>query len=161
MNKFGGFVGFDLNKPYINEVLGENVFSSLRTVEFDKEQSELFIMLNLSGEERLKLVFEDQDFLNEFLVRIFNKSLTHYKLEDKIDKYLIIYGLFCFGIDTPGKLNLFIILLLEWSKKNNKKATINDLGIGIFPFGFYDDDACRKIINECFKTKLSVFSELY
>ena len=30
MNKFEGFVGFDLNKPYINEVLGENIFSSLR-----------------------------------------------------------------------------------------------------------------------------------
>lgn len=159
-NKLKGFGGFDLTKPYISEVLGDE-YHKFKTMEFNKEQTKLFLSLNLSGKERLELLFNDSDFLNSGLVKIFLKSLEFYKLEDKIDKHLIIYGLFCFDIDTPGKLNLFIILLLEWSKKNGRKAMADDLGMDIFPFGFYDDDACRKIINDCFKTKLSIYSELY
>ena len=152
---------FDTDKPTIENYYGWENYLRLRTLPFTPEQTIIFINLNLSGPERIELMFQDKEFNDEFFVQLFMKTLKVYELEDLIDKHIIVYGIFCFNIDRPGKLNLFVILLLEWVKKNNRKILADDIGMHIFQDGFFDDDAFRKIVDECLKPHNTLFSEIY
>ena len=109
----------------------------------------------------LDTIWEDELFQNEFLVKVFNQRIKLFKLEEMVNPKLFVYAILVFGVDSPGKGNIFLIKLLEHYHKNNVVATKDDLSLSIFPEGFYDDTTGRNIVDYCLKSRATVFSELY
>ena len=151
--------GFDVLKPTINKEL-RNINKPPSFLNLTEEQTRFMLMMELQP-NTLDLIWEDQMFQNEFIVKVFNQRIELYKLNEMVDPKLFVYAILVFGVDSPGKGNIFLIKLLEHYHKNGTVATTNDLTMDIFPFGFYDDTTGRNIIDYCLKPKVTVFSELY
>lgn len=156
-------MGFDLNLPTIKEAMDQKGFN-INFKNFTPKETEYFIYLeNIPNDVFKKTIFNTPEWQNEFLIKIANKWME--KFPNVFEERLFAYALICFGIDSPGKLNVFIVKCLEWYYENNilheNIITPNELSFGIFPFGFYDDYTCRNIIDYCMKPKASIFSEIY
>lgn len=151
--------GFDVLKYTINKELNERGLHP-NHLNLTQDQTKFMMMLELQP-MTLNEIWEDKEFQDEFIVKVFNGRIAAYKLEDMVDPKLFVYGVLVYGVDNPGKGNIFLIKLLEHFHKNGTIATINDLSMNIFPFGFYDDESCRNIIDYCIKPKVTTFSELY
>jgi hypothetical protein len=151
--------GFDIVKPTINKEL-RNIDKAPGHSLLTEEQVKFMLMLELQP-ETLDSVWNDNMFQNEFLVQVFNGRINAFGLEEFVDPKLFVYGILVFGVDSPGKGNIFLIKLLEHYHKNNVPATKNDLIMNIFPEGFYDDVTGRNIVDYCLKSRATVFSELY
>lgn len=151
--------GFDLKKPTIKEHLDINgIIPKFECL--TEEQTKFMLMLEIQP-NTLDLIWDDQMFQDEWLVQVFTKRISVFGLEEIVNPKLIVYALIVFGIDNPGKGNIFLIRLLEWYYKNGSVASTEDLAMGIFPDGFYTDETCVKIIDCCLKPKATIFSELY
>ena len=151
--------GFDVLKPTINKEL-RNINNPPSYELLTEEQTKFMLMLELQP-TILDTIWEDELFQNEFLVKVFNQRIKLFKLEEMVNPKLFVYAIFVFGVDSPGKGNIFLIKLLEHYHKNNEVATKDDLSLNIFPEGFYDDTTGRNIVDYCLKSRATVFSELY
>lgn len=151
--------GFDVLKPTINKEL-RNIDKPPSFLNLTEEQTRFMLMMELQP-NTLDSIWEDQMFQNEFIVKVFNQRIELCKLSEMVDPKLFVYAILVFGVDSPGKGNIFLIKLLEHYHKNSAVANTNDLTMDIFPFGFYDDTTGRNIIDYCLKPKVTVFSELY
>ena len=151
--------GFDVLKPTINKEL-RNINNPPMYSQMTEEQIKFMLMLELQP-NLLDTIWEEEMFQNEFLVKVFNQRIKLFKLEEMVNPKLFVYAILVFGVDSPGKGNIFLIKLLEHYHKNNAVATKDDLSLSIFPEGFYDDTTGRNIVDYCLKPKVTVFSELY
>lgn len=151
--------GFDVLKQTINKEL-RDIGKPPSFELLAEEQTKFMLMLELQP-TILDTIWEDELFQNEFLVKVFNQRIELFKLEEMVNPKLFVYAILVFGVDSPGKGNIFLIKLLEHYHKNGTVATTNDLAMNIFPFGFYDDTTGRNIVDYCLKPKVTVFSELY
>lgn len=91
-----------------------------------------------------------QDVTSVGLGAVLSKRITAFKLEDAISKDGMLFWV-ALDIDSPGGLMLYLITLLDFYTENNKAATLNDLGMQIYPDGFYTVDSCRYIVNNFVK----------
>lgn len=151
--------GFDVLKPTINKEL-RNINNPPMYSQMTEEQIKFMLMLELQP-NLLDTIWEEEMFQNEFLVKVFNQRIKLFKLEEMVNPKLFVYAILVFGVDSPGKGNIFLIKLLEHYHKNNAVATKDDLSLSIFPEGFYDDTTGRNIVDYCLKSRATVFSELY
>ena len=151
--------GFDVLKPTINKEL-RNINNPPSYELLTEEQTKFMLMLELQP-TILDTIWEDELFQNEFLVKVFNQRIKLFKLEEMVNPKLFVYAILVFGVDSPGKGNIFLIKLLEHYHKNNEVATKDDLSLNIFPEGFYDNTTGRNIVDYCLKSRATVFSELY
>lgn len=151
--------GFNVIKPTINRNLRRiDKFAEYSSLTQDQVRLLLLLELNPST---LDKIWEDPDFQESFIVKVFNGRIDAYKLGDMVNPKLFVYAIMVFGVDSPGKGNIFLIKLLEHYHKNGTVATKDDLSMDMYPMGFYSDKSCRAIIDYCLKTKATVFSELY
>lgn len=151
--------GFDVLKPTINKEL-RNINNPPSYELLTEEQIKFMLMLELQP-NLLDTIWEEEMFQNEFLVKVFNQRIELCKLSSMVNPKLFVYAILVFGVDSPGKGNIFLIKLLEHYHKNNEVATKDDLSLSIFPEGFYDDTTGRNIVDYCLKSRATVFSELY
>ena len=151
--------GFNVLKPTINKML-RNINMSPIYSQMTEEQIKFMLMLELQP-NLLDTIWEEEMFQNEFLVKVFNQRVELCKLSSMVNPKLFVYAILVFGVDSPGKGNIFLIKLLEHYHKNNEVATKDDLSLNIFPEGFYDDTTGRNIVDYCLKSRATVFSELY
>ena len=151
--------GFNVLKPTINKML-RNINMSPIYSQLTEEQIKFMLMLELQP-NLLDTIWEEEMFQNEFLVKVFNQRVELCKLSSMVNPKLFVYAILVFGVDSPGKGNIFLIKLLEHYHKNNEVATKDDLSLNIFPEGFYDDTTGRNIVDYCLKSRATVFSELY
>lgn len=151
--------GFNVLKPTINKML-RNINMHPIYSQLTEEQIKFMLMLELQP-NLLDTIWEEEMFQNEFLVKVFNQRIELCKLSSMVNPKLFVYAILVFGVDSPGKGNIFLIKLLEHYHKNNAVATKDDLSLNIFPEGFYDDTTGRNIVDYCLKSRATVFSELY
>ena len=151
--------GFNVLKPTINKEL-RNLNIPPVYSQMTEEQIKFMLMLELQP-NLLDTIWEEEMFQNEFLVKVFNQRVELCKLSSMVNPKLFVYAILVFGVDSPGKGNIFLIKLLEHYHKNNEVATKDDLSLNIFPEGFYDDTTGRNIVDYCLKSRATVFSELY
>lgn len=151
--------GFDVLKYTINKEL-RNIDKPPSYELLTEEQTKFMLMLEMQP-TILDTIWEDEMFQNEFLVKVFNQRIELCKLSSMVNPKLFVYAILVFGVDSPGKGNIFLIKLLEYFHKNGTMATKDDLSLNIFPEGFYDDITGRNIVDYCLKPKVTVFSELY
>lgn len=153
--------GFDVLKPTINKKL-RAIEKGATYSKLTEDQVRFMLMIELNKTENsLDKIWEDEEFQDEFIVKVFVQRIKLFKLSEMVDPLLFAYGMFVFGIDSPGKGNIFLIKLLEHYHENGIAATQDDLTMVIFPEGFYTDESCRNIIDYCLKPKVTLFSELY
>ena len=151
-------MGFNLELPTIDKVLRAKD-SPLKYKEFTPEETKIFIHLNCMKLEEMEKALLDKDWQNDPFVQMANNWVKRFP--NVFDEKIWLFVLLCFGIDSPGKLNIFIARCLEFYIENEIKITPDTISMQIFPFGFYNDDTCRNIIDICMKPKASLFSEIY
>ena len=151
-------MGFDLSKPTMEDKLRE-LGIRINHKEFSEDETKYFLSLNFMPNEEKAAIINDSKWQGEFLVKIANNWMK--KFPDVLDPELFLFGIICFGIDNPGKLNVLVAKCLEHYLKVGRKIVPDDLSMEIFPFGMYDDDTFRNIIDKCMKPKASLFSEIY
>lgn len=154
-------MGFNLELPSMEDKL-RGMDLQIRHNEFTKDEMEAFVYLTMMyKQDGLEAIMNEPEWKDEFLVKIINKKMEMFP--DVFDPAIFCIALMSYGVDNPGKVNIFIIKCLEHHLKNGKRITPDILSMEIFPFGFYDDDTGRNLVNECLKPKpaISLFAELY
>ena len=152
-------MGFDLSKPTMEEFARNNGIS-IQFQEMNREQTELFVKLNLMyKDDKLNGLISDEEWQSQPLVKMANNWMD--KFPGVFDPATFVLGIICFNINRPGLLNLFIIRCLEWHLLYQKTITPDTISMGIFPMGLYKDEVCMNIINVCLKEHETLFSEIY
>lgn len=134
--------------------------------QFNKlEISEMILYKELitMSDERLKLMFDEvikttpNDDL--FLHNIMLKRIEAFELENFIPDYFVMY-IDIYNLYNPGRVVLFVCLLVEMSKQLGRRLTVSDVN-NMFPIGFYNDETCIWMIDNLIKTKIHPEYKIY
>lgn len=87
-----------------------------------------------------------------FLHNIMLKRIKAFELEKYIPDYFVMY-IDIYNLYKPSIVVLFVCLLVEMSKKLDRRLTVSDVN-NMFPIGFYNDETCIWIIDNLMKTKI-------
>lgn len=115
------------------------------------------------SDERLKLMFDEvikttpNDDL--FLHNIMLKRIEAFELENFIPDYFVMY-IDIYNLYNPGRVVLFVCLLVEMSKQLGRRLTVSDVN-NMFPIGFYNDETCIWMIDNLIKTKIHPEYKIY
>ena len=115
------------------------------------------------SDERLKLMFDEvikttpNDDL--FLHNIMLKRIEAFELENFIPDYFVMY-IDIYNLYNPGRVVLFVCLLVEMSKQLGRRLTVSDVN-NMFPIGFYNDETCIWMIDNLIKNKIHPEYKIY
>lgn len=98
---------------------------------------------------------EDELFLHNIML----KRIEAFELENFIPDYFVMY-IDIYNLYNPGRVILFVCLLVEMAKELDRKLTVSDVN-NMFPIGFYNDDTCIWIIDNLIKTKIHPEHKIY
>jgi hypothetical protein len=89
-----------------------------------------------------------------------NNAEVHNVLGNCVEP-LSLATMLAFDIDNPGKANLFLIDLLNFYFEKGRPATVDDVSMDIYPFGFYCEEDITSIIDNALKINKVYIFQVY
>lgn len=145
------------NRPFIEDVMREKNFRP-EYKNLSEDGVRLFLQFTTSSEV-LQHVLKSKEYKDQFFTEILDGRINTFELQEKV-KHEALISYIVFELNNPAKVILLLIRLLEFYEKNKRAAGWKDI-VNIFPMGFYDDNTCRFIIENCLKTRKTINSEIY
>ena len=119
------------------------------------DETKMFLNLIIGDAENFHKILSKDPIYNIILKRI-----EVYNLEEYIHKDCVLF-IYLFAGGNPGKAVLMLIDILNLSKSLNRQIQSNDIGVELYPTGFYDDISVECIIDNLLKPRKVYFSEIY
>jgi len=118
----------------------------------------MMMTIAAQGDAKVEEILNSKDC--PVLFELMYKRVKAFDLTDRIAPTAILMAAL-YDIDRPGKAVIYLIELLDFAIRNNKKVDYNDVTVSIFPEAFFTDETCKNIIDKIHKPKLARNSGLY
>lgn len=137
---------------------------NVETKPLSEDGGKLYVMLSMmqNTEGAMdEIVNTNQDEIEHcFICKVFLKRIEVFNLQDKVgDEMFLLTQVF--EINNPGEAMLLLITLLDFHTEHNRKATMSDIGLELFPNGFYTHDTCMLLVDNYVKTGKTVNGFIY
>ena len=115
------------------------------------------ILHGASDENKYEMI---SNISSEGLGAVLIKRINAFQLEDAVSNDGKLFWM-VLDVNTPGALMLYLIKLLDFYTEHNRPATLEDLGMRIFPNGFYTTNSGIDIVNNIVKENKAINGYIY